>query len=189
LILVTVGMNPFPFDRLVKAADEMAASIEEPVVIQKGPSTVAPRFARHIDYADPKEWEDLLSSARVVVTHAGVGSILAARVWGKPLVIVPRHAQYGELLFGAEEDQLKLGQALVDAGNAVMVTEQPEPLSGTSLLHAVQQAEQLEPRAIRSKRLVEFMPSLLARIEQERATSRWRVWWSRGRLRGYSRNP
>lgn len=175
MILVTVGMTPHPFDRLVRATEQMAALTEEPVVIQKGSSKVTEHFAKHIDFANPAEMENLLSSARVVVTHAAAGSVLTAMAFQKPLVVVPRLAQYGEHL---DDHQWELAEALAEAGSVVIA----EKVSGEGLLRAVEQARQPEPSEGKTRRLVDFMPSLLADIERKRITSRWRRWWSKGRL-------
>ena len=55
MILVTVGMNPFGFNRLVQAADEYAESVNESLVIQSGSSSYKPKFTRSFKYASPEE--------------------------------------------------------------------------------------------------------------------------------------
>jgi hypothetical protein len=52
LILVTIGMHDAPFDRLVRAADEMASRIEESVVIQRGVSRYMATFSKCFDFAN-----------------------------------------------------------------------------------------------------------------------------------------
>jgi len=44
----------------------------------------------------PKEFDAYVGSCRLLVSHAGIGSILTARKYGKPIVIVPRQACLGE---------------------------------------------------------------------------------------------
>lgn len=42
------------------------------------------------------EWDQKFSAAQVVVSHAGMGTIISALMAGKPSVIMPRQAAYQE---------------------------------------------------------------------------------------------
>jgi UDP-N-acetylglucosamine transferase subunit ALG13 len=90
LILVTVGTHNHGFDRLVKAMDELAAEVDEPVMVQYGSSVYVPRHAEHFQWTSGQRMEQLSQAARVIVTHAAAGSILVALLREKPLVVVPR---------------------------------------------------------------------------------------------------
>ena len=97
MIFVTVGTQ-LAFDRLVDAVDGWAAGHEERVVAQTGPSGAAGRWP-HVEATSrmpPKDFEENFSNARVVVGHAGIGTILSAQRFGKPLVILPRRQALGE---------------------------------------------------------------------------------------------
>jgi UDP-N-acetylglucosamine transferase subunit ALG13 len=48
MILVTVGMHDQGFDRLVRAADELAAQIEEQVFIQYGETQIISHDMRNV---------------------------------------------------------------------------------------------------------------------------------------------
>ncbi len=96
MILLTIGTQ-LPFDRLVKALDELAPSLNEPIVGQIG--THAQYLPQNFQYfltMRPTEFDLQFRSARVIVSHAGIGTILSARKHGKPIVIVPRQAKFGE---------------------------------------------------------------------------------------------
>jgi UDP-N-acetylglucosamine transferase subunit ALG13 len=76
--------------------DEWAGSQAETVVGQVGPSKL--KF-RHIDaraFMSSAEMDRLFASARLVVAHAGMGSILSALKHRKPIIIVPRKASLAE---------------------------------------------------------------------------------------------
>jgi UDP-N-acetylglucosamine transferase subunit ALG13 len=95
MIFVTVG-SMMPFDRLVRAMDQWTASSSEPNVfaqIGAGAPPVHMKWARSVT---PAEFSDLISSAAVIVAHAGMGSIISAAEAGKPIVIMPRHASLKE---------------------------------------------------------------------------------------------
>lgn len=136
MILVTVGMHNAPFDRLVKAADEMASLIEESVVIQRGVSGYTPMFSQYVDFTDEAQMQTWLSQVRAVVSHAGAGSILSALKAGKPLVLVPRLRRFGE---HADDHQLELAEVLAQRRKAVTVSE---PSAG-ALHDAIAQANEL----------------------------------------------
>ena len=136
MILVTVGMHNAPFDRLVRAADEMASLIEEPVVIQRGVSRYTPMFGQYVDFTGEVQMQAWMSQVRAVVSHAGAGSILSALKAGKPLVLVPRLRRFGEHV---DDHQLELAEALAQRKKAVIVLEP----SAVALQEAVAQANEL----------------------------------------------
>jgi len=95
VIFVTVGTQ-LPFPRLIDALDALAPTLGEEVVAQVGASQGSwPALdVRH--QLTPAEFGDLFQKARVIVAHAGIGTILSAKRWGKPLVILPRRHALGE---------------------------------------------------------------------------------------------
>ena len=136
MILVTVGMHGQPFDRLVRAADGLAAIVSETVLIQRGASRCPPISSASFDFTDEASMAAYLSSARVVVAHGGAGSILEAMDARKPLVLVPRLKRFGECL---DDHQVELVQALAEQGRAVVVMNP----SAERLRVAIERAGQL----------------------------------------------
>ena len=67
-VFVTVGMGPWPFDRLVAAVAPLCA--EHEVFVQTGTSAVVPPCP-HRPYLSPAETLRRLRAADVVVTHGG----------------------------------------------------------------------------------------------------------------------
>jgi UDP-N-acetylglucosamine transferase subunit ALG13 len=74
MILVTTGSSGGPFDRLLATVDRFG--IDEEIVVQHGPSSLRPQGATCVDFVPFEQLRRLVSHARVVVSHAGVGSIL-----------------------------------------------------------------------------------------------------------------
>jgi UDP-N-acetylglucosamine transferase subunit ALG13 len=124
LIFVTTGTNAGapPFDRLLRHLDGLAQ--RELLVVQHGASALRPEGAKCVDYVSFDRFEQLVRSARVVVTHAGVGSILVALRNDKHPYVVPRLARHGEHV---DDHQLELAQRL-DALGAVTLVEDPSAL-------------------------------------------------------------
>ncbi len=127
MILVTVGTHEQGFDRLVKAADELANQLKEEVIIQTGSSTYLPKRAKHFPFGSAQQMLELTRRARVVISHAAAGSIIMTLRENKPLVVVPRLKIYGEHF---DDHQLQLAVALDASGRAIYVIEPaPESLS------------------------------------------------------------
>jgi UDP-N-acetylglucosamine transferase subunit ALG13 len=133
MIFVTVGMHESGFDRLVKAADELASLVDEEVVIQRGSTTYLPLHAESFAWATYEEIEERIRAARVIVSHAGAGSIIQVLQIGKPLVVVSRLHRYGE---HHNDHQLQLTEGLISQGRAVTVEE----VSAGSLRAAIEAA-------------------------------------------------
>ncbi len=96
MILVAVGTQ-FPFDRLVRTVDDWAtANGRTDVVAQIGPSTYVPKTLKAFAFLGPEEFRDLQASATVIISHAGMGSILTALEHQKPIIIMPRDHRLGE---------------------------------------------------------------------------------------------
>lgn len=96
VIFVTVGSSE-PFDRLICAVDEWAGLRGRgDVFAQVGRSRYRPRHIEAVQFLDPRDFRARVCSARVVVAHAGMGSIIMALEIGKPIVVMPRRAHLGE---------------------------------------------------------------------------------------------
>jgi len=99
MIFLTVGTQ-FPFDRLVKAINELVncGVITDEVIAQAGYSSYKPKHLTTIDFCSPDEFRKLISSAELVISHAGMGAIAMALGNGKPLLVMPRLKKYGEVV-------------------------------------------------------------------------------------------
>lgn len=117
MIFVTTGTCE-PFDRLLHAVD--AASIDEELVVQHGFSPVRPRGARCVEFLPFAELVELVREARVVVTHAGVGTVLTALANGKRPVVVPRRAEAGDAI---DDHQLEFARRVAADGLVTLVED------------------------------------------------------------------
>lgn len=85
-----------PFPRLIDALARLAPNLEEPVVAQAGATGAGWDTLDVRASVRPDEFDALFSEARVVVGHAGIGTILSARRHRKPLIVLPRRHALGE---------------------------------------------------------------------------------------------
>jgi UDP-N-acetylglucosamine transferase subunit ALG13 len=124
VIFVTVGTNEAPFDRLLRAVEALPAS--EEIVVQHGSSSVRPANAATSHAFMPfDELVEEMRRARVVVTHAGIGSIMSALSCGKRPIVVPRLLRYREAV---DDHQVPVARRLESSGLVTFV-EDPSQLA------------------------------------------------------------
>lgn len=97
MIFVTVG-NLDPFDRLIQAVDRWASEQDAPVevIAQVGTGVFRPAHCQFVDFLSPAAYRETFEKADLVVSHAGMGSIITALEKHKPMIIMPKRATLGE---------------------------------------------------------------------------------------------
>ena len=113
MIYVTVGTLFLDFPRLIRKMDAIAETSGERVVVQTGLSKTLPTRCEHFDFRPHDEVIALQREARVIVCHAGIGSVLDALEVRRPLVVVPRLKKHNEHL---TDHQLDIAQAVERRG-------------------------------------------------------------------------
>lgn len=151
MILVAVGASQFAFDRLLRAVDGLAGS--EQLVVQHGTSEIRPRDAHCASFLPLHHLAALVSEARVVVTHAGVGSILLSLMNGKRPFVVPRLSAFGETV---DDHQVESARRFAQAG-LVHLVEDPDRLPDALALadgpaHEVPFGSEETPQLVRELR-------------------------------------
>jgi UDP-N-acetylglucosamine transferase subunit ALG13 len=84
------------FDRLIEAMDRLAPGLSGPVIVQTGKGRYVPQNMEAREEIAPDEFGALVAQAEVLVSHAGIGSILTAARLGKPIVLLARRADLRE---------------------------------------------------------------------------------------------
>jgi UDP-N-acetylglucosamine--N-acetylmuramyl-(pentapeptide) pyrophosphoryl-undecaprenol N-acetylglucosamine transferase len=127
MILVSVGTNEWPFDRLVRAA--RALSERYPVVVQYGASREAHGSGDWVDFMSFDELADAMREADVVVSHAGVGSLLLAQQCGRRPIVVPRRGHLGEAV---DDHQLNFARRFEQTGIFTLVEDDAQLAAGVA---------------------------------------------------------
>lgn len=98
MIFVTVGTHEQPFNRLVKAVDELKRDgiITEEVIIQTGFSTYEPKYCQWSKLISYQQMVKNVENARIVITHGGPASFVMPLQIGKTPIVVPRQHQFDE---------------------------------------------------------------------------------------------
>lgn len=96
MIFATIGTQ-LPFDRLIKALDLIATDLSIPIFAQIGKSAnYHPENMDWVETVDQPTFERLVQQCTLIVSHAGIGTVLTARRYCKPILIMPRSASLGE---------------------------------------------------------------------------------------------
>lgn len=96
MIFVTVGTQA-PFDRMLRPIDAWAVrSQRDDVFAQIGRGAWQPTRLEWVENLDAPEFRARVEQAEVVISHAGMGTILTALELGKPLLVMPRRAALSE---------------------------------------------------------------------------------------------
>ena len=96
MIFVSTG-SMMPFDRLIRAMDDWAATHPATqVFFQIGKGAYEPRHGAFVRLMPVAAYREKLAAATLFVAHAGMGSIISAIEAGKPLVMLPRRRDLGE---------------------------------------------------------------------------------------------
>lgn len=128
MIFVTVGTHEQPFNRLIKAVDDLKAdgtiSVDETVLIQTGFSTYEPQHCSWTKFLSYEDIQRYMHDARIVVTHGGPSSFLTPLQIGKIPIVMPRKAEYDEHI---NNHQVDFVEAVANRfGNIIVVNEKPE---------------------------------------------------------------
>lgn len=95
-VFLTVGTQ-LGFDRLIRAVDLWAKNNTNfDFFAQIGEGAYKPVNMSYVSYLCSDEYDEKFSSSDIVVSHAGMGTIISASLIGKPVIIMPRDPKFGE---------------------------------------------------------------------------------------------
>jgi len=163
VIFVTVGTQ-LPFERLVAAIDSWAArqTPRPEVLAQVGSGRIDYEHLRCVRSLQGPEYADAIASARLIVAHAGTGSILTALDHGVPVIVMPRDDVAGE---HRDDHQLQTARQLEKMG-LIAVAWRESDLPG---LIETQLALSHERRIVRQRgtELIDYIRSYLQVVLQK----------------------
>ncbi|MCK1535430.1 MULTISPECIES: glycosyltransferase [unclassified Bradyrhizobium] len=144
MIFVTVGTQ-IHFDRLIRAVDEWAGARERnDVFAQIGPSSHQFRHIQTERFIDPIQFRKFVETAKLVIAHAGMGSIITALELGKRIIVMPRRANLGE---HRNDHQVATAKQFVAQGRIEVALDERELADKLDLLDVRAQGECLGAEA------------------------------------------
>lgn len=98
MILMVCGTQKFQLDRMLEEMDRLieTGAVTEEVFAQIGYSTYEPKHFQWERFVAGEEFEKKIKNCDLLLTHSGVGTILTGKELGKPVLVYPRSARYGE---------------------------------------------------------------------------------------------
>ena len=96
MIFLTVGTQD-PFDRLVEAVDNIAPLLKgEKIIAQVSKVNYKAVNMDVLEFVPPAEYDRYFAQARLIISHAGMGTIITALKMSKPIIVMPRMAKFKE---------------------------------------------------------------------------------------------
>ena len=91
MILVTVGTEKFPFNRLMKWIDNLIEhklidTSKEEIIIQYGSCTIVPKGVQNYSVLKETDFSNLVEQARIIIAHCGEGTIDLLASLNKPFI-------------------------------------------------------------------------------------------------------
>jgi SAM-dependent methyltransferase len=191
-VFVTVGMGPWPFDRLLEGLRPVCADAD--VFAQTGTSTVTLPCPT-APFLTPDEVRRRLASADVVITHAGNTVRLAQRSGHVPIAVA-REAARGEMGNDHQVAYLRREQERGRVVGVWNVDELPQvvarhPKTAARLVH-----DRPLPEPADSQAVADRLDDLVAELRAARATpspgwaaSAEHARWRNGNVQPFGRHP
>ncbi|MBN2584575.1 MAG: beta-1,4-galactosyltransferase [Planctomycetes bacterium] len=126
MIFVTVGTaaKGIEFTRLIEAMDRIAGDLGVDVLIQRGHSPYEPQHAREVRFLRYDEAVEMFRTCDFVVGHCGAGTVLNALRFNKPMILVPRRVDQGEL--DVDDHQMQLAREIESMEGVALVYDLAE---------------------------------------------------------------
>lgn len=115
MIFVIIGSRMFQFDRLLKEIDMLVEQgvIKDTLFAQTGSSMYAPRNFEYSNFLNHDKFNDYINKSDIIITHAGVGSIITSLKAGKKVIAVARLKRYDEHI---DDHQLEIVRKFSEMG-------------------------------------------------------------------------
>lgn len=98
MIFVTLGTFLSPFSRPLLQLDDLCKKgiIKEEVIVQCGHTAIASDYLKLYPFLTPNEMQENIEKARIVITHAGTGSLVQPVKMGKKVIAIARLHELNE---------------------------------------------------------------------------------------------
>lgn len=155
---VSVGNAKQHFERLIKAVVAISSSLPQPVVVQHGATSIDAPNCDCRPFVSMAEFEILVSSAELLILHAGAGSVIHAVRAGKLPIVMPRKASLAEHV---DDHQIEFAKELEQSGKIVVVREEGE--LPDAILYVLSQTNKTVSQPIENE-MVRLVSQALSRL-------------------------
>jgi len=157
-IFVVVGTQE-PFDRLIKAIDDWAVrSAHSDIFAQISNAQYVPKGFQSTDFISPELFDQKFKEADLIVSHAGMGTIISALQHSKPIIVMPRLAIYHE---HRNDHQLATARSFGKLGYVKDVYDSTELFNALDNSAFMKAAPEIGPAA--SEQLITFLKLFISK--------------------------
>lgn len=154
MIFITVGTQA-PFDRLIKLMDNWIKENKTECFAQVYKGSYKPLYMPYKEIISEQEYGEIFSKASVIVSHAGMGTIISALKNDKVLLTLPRLAEYKE---HRNDHQVDTTKAFSEKGYIYPVYNEKDLLEHLSKLSELRCLKNVGDKA--SNDLIDFLKSI-----------------------------
>lgn len=125
MIFVAVGTQKFQLNRLLKEIDNLIEKgvIKEDVFAQIGESDYFPQRYDYEKFINKEQFEEKISGCDILITHGGVGTIVAGLRNNKKVIVFPRLKKYEEHV---DDHQMEIAEAFSQKNYVIKCEEAQE---------------------------------------------------------------
>lgn len=134
MTFVTLGNPTQPFNRLLEAIKALVAdnTLPRPVLVQSGATrSFSCTECEIVPLLSPADFDRAMVNAKVVIGHAGAGTIINALRAGHCPIVMPRERRYGEMV---DDHQGELVKALAAEGLVYVASSVQEIRTGVAVV-------------------------------------------------------
>ena len=121
-LFVICGTQKFPFSRLTNALNLLVKDgiyQSDDIIIQSSVNVIKPMF-RYYELMPVNQFNKCIDKAELIITHAGVNSIITCMNKKKPLIIAPRKKKYGEHI---DDHQIEIANLMRQKFDVVTIND------------------------------------------------------------------
>lgn len=139
MIFITLGTQDKPFNRLLKQVDKEIknGNICEKVIVQAGCTKYETENMECFNQVSQEAFEKYMKECNLLITHAGVGSIITGLKYNKTIIAIPRLEEYGE---AANNHQMQIVETFSKDGFLIGLNDL------NKLSYALKRAENFKPK-------------------------------------------
>ena len=113
MIFVSLGTQDKPFNRIIDYVISLKEIKSEKIIIQLGQTKLLKSENERIekleniiiyDMLKPEKMKDIIKDSDIIITHAGVGTIMECLEMGKEIIVVPRKVENLEHVNNHQEE-------------------------------------------------------------------------------------
>lgn len=159
-IFVVTGTQE-PFDRMIRAIDKWAGSQSNHEIFAQISSTYyRPESIEYTDFISPDQFDTYFMDADLIISHAGMGTIISALSNSKPIIVMPRLAIHHE---HRNNHQLATAKSFEKLGYIKVAYTEEELVTSLNSLEKLEPFPEIGKEA--SKELLSLLRDFIARSE------------------------